>query len=237
MVSFANPVRGTIHQLGWARPAGNIDFQVTRPFGDMSFPALGPHNGIDLGNGRSGDPVLAAGPGKVVYAAADPVSGGAKIVIVDHGNGYRTWYAHLGTFNVGVGQTVVAGQQVGTHDTTGWATAAHLHFQVDHLVSGARVNVDPWPLLAQNQAVPQYAVISLAGVVIRSKPTWPDPTSVYRTTNATYLVGMRFSFGGFVNGQLYRYGTNGSLSGTSWARIWLNGAWRYVAKPFVKIVT
>ena len=233
MVSFANPVRGVIHLPNWARPAGNIDFQVTRWFGDMSIPSLGPHNGVDFGNGRSGDPVLAADAGLVVFAAQDPASGNAVIVIVDHGNGYRSWYAHLGPVLVLAGNRVARGQ----HDTTGWATAAHLHFQVDQLIGGVRRNVDPWPLLAQNQAAPaQHVAINSAGVNVRTRPS-VDPTDVYRTSTPTYLTGLRLTFGGFVAGGTYRYGSNGSLAGNSWARVYLNSGWRFVAKPFVKFVT
>ena len=147
MVAYRNPVAKPIHVLGWSRPVGNTDFRVVRGFG-VPDPPRGPHNGIDLGDGLCGDPVLAGAPGTIEYANADPKSGGANIVIVNHG-AERTWYAHLSIIRVRVGQAVTAGTIVGNVGATGWATGCHLHYQrqVWDLRARAWVDVDPAPIL------------------------------------------------------------------------------------------
>ena len=147
-MSYRNPVTKPIHDQNWRRPSGNRDFRIVRLFGDMSEPQYGPHNGIDLGDTLCGSTVVAGQGGVVDYAAADPKSGGANIVIVRHPNGERTWYAHLATMAVRVGATVSAGTKLGTVGQTGWATACHLHYQRQVRNSaGAWQDVDPLPIL------------------------------------------------------------------------------------------
>ena len=96
------------------------------------------HQGIDIiAHGRSckGDPVLAAADGVVVEAKY--WGGYGNCVLVDHGNGMKTLYAHLMNFTVTPGQTVKAGETIGHIGTTGDSTGYHLHFEVridDHPV-------------------------------------------------------------------------------------------------------
>ena len=147
-MSYRNPVTKPLHNDVWQRPAGNLDFRIVRLFGDMSEPQYGPHNGIDLGDSRCGSVVVAAERGSVDYAAADPKSGGANIVIIRHPNGERTWYAHLASIAVKVGASVNAGAPLGTVGDTGWAIGCHLHFQRQvRNSSGAWQDVDPLPIL------------------------------------------------------------------------------------------
>jgi murein DD-endopeptidase MepM/ murein hydrolase activator NlpD len=95
------------------------------------------HSGIDL-IARSGTPVYTARPGRVVYA--DWAGGGwGFLVVVDHGRGERTWYAHLSRIDVRKGVWLGAGVRVGAVGATGDATGPHLHFEVR--VRGA--SVDP----------------------------------------------------------------------------------------------
>jgi murein DD-endopeptidase MepM/ murein hydrolase activator NlpD len=84
-----------------------------------------PHPGLDLRAG-SGTPVHAAGPG-VVGLAEDLYYSGLT-VIVDHGGGLFTIYAHLSGIDVEEGQTVAAGQLVGRSGATGRVTGPHLHW-------------------------------------------------------------------------------------------------------------
>lgn len=89
------------------------------------------HSGIDL-SGVTGDPVYATGNGKVVKVAFERFGYG-NYVIVDHGFGYKTRYAHLKKSIVQVGQTVSRGEQLGELGSTGRSTGPHLHYEVIHM--------------------------------------------------------------------------------------------------------
>ncbi|MGN0468861.1 MAG: peptidoglycan DD-metalloendopeptidase family protein [Acutalibacteraceae bacterium] len=100
------------------------------------------HGGIDIvkpGGGSTGTPVIAAASGTVVVAQSG-YSGYGHTVVIDHGNGLRTRYAHMqpGSIRVRVGQTVYQGQQIGNIGSTGNVTGPHLHFEV--LKNGTKVN-------------------------------------------------------------------------------------------------
>lgn len=85
------------------------------------------HNGVDIA-AKTGTYIYAPCSGKVVFA--DTKSGYGNYVIIDHGNGYETTYAHMNSINVSLGQKVSVGDVVGTVGTTGRVTGAHLHFEV-----------------------------------------------------------------------------------------------------------
>ncbi len=85
------------------------------------------HKGIDYA-ARRGTPVYAVGPGVVVSARRRGSYG--RLVVVDHGHGVETRYAHLHRIRVKPGQTLTAGDQVGTVGSTGRATGPHLHFEL-----------------------------------------------------------------------------------------------------------
>ncbi|MGQ9599557.1 MAG: peptidoglycan DD-metalloendopeptidase family protein [Anaerolineae bacterium] len=86
------------------------------------------HLGIDIAN-RTGVPVYAADDGYVLMAGRDTWGYGNQVVI-DHGNGYLTRYAHLNTILVKAGQFVKKNQKIGTMGSTGRSTGPHLHFEV-----------------------------------------------------------------------------------------------------------
>jgi RHS repeat-associated protein len=92
------------------------------------------HMGIDIGtnglgpNGNGQVPVGAVSGGVVTYAG--PAGNYGNLVIIDHGNGLTTRYAHNSSINVQVGQTVNMGQQISTSGSTGLSTAPHVHFEV-----------------------------------------------------------------------------------------------------------
>lgn len=96
------------------------------------------HNGIDVafrGNGY-GKPIVAALPGRVVDSGYRGSYG--NCIIIDHGNGMQTVYAHMSKRIAQVGDTVAQGQQIGNVGSTGRSTGNHLHFEVR--INGVRKN-------------------------------------------------------------------------------------------------
>jgi murein DD-endopeptidase MepM/ murein hydrolase activator NlpD len=93
------------------------------------------HSGIDL-VAPNGTLVKAADGGEVIQAGYD--HGYGYSIIVYHGGGFATWYAHLSRILVSVGQMVGRGQVIGLVGATGWATGSHLHFEVR--INGAAQN-------------------------------------------------------------------------------------------------
>ena len=123
--------------LGWPVPCST---RITSRFGNRSDPFTGEtryHSGIDIdGYGNDGAPVVASDGGTVVTASYN--DGYGNYVIIDHGNGYQTLYAHMSGLAVGAGQTVSQGQTVGYLGATGRATGTHCHFEV--FINGERTD-------------------------------------------------------------------------------------------------
>ena len=92
------------------------------------FKTVRPHRGVDYG-APVGTPVQATGDGRVVFAGQQ--GGYGNVVILDHGRGNRTLYAHLSRFaaQLRVGQAVSQGQVIAYVGATGWATGPHLHYE------------------------------------------------------------------------------------------------------------
>lgn len=86
------------------------------------------HRAIDI-DGREGQLVRASAAGTVIYASWD-LSGYGYLVMIDHGNGYVTYYAHLFGFYVDVGDVVEQGLPIGALGDTGNSTGPHLHFEI-----------------------------------------------------------------------------------------------------------
>lgn len=99
------------------------------------------HFGIDI-DGETGDAIYAGDNGVVVYAGWNDWGYG-NVVVVNHGNGWQTLYAHLNTYNVGCGQSVFQGTVIAGMGSTGNSTGSHLHFEM--MYNGAKVN--PWDYL------------------------------------------------------------------------------------------
>lgn len=95
------------------------------------------HQGIDIAN-KVAPTVLAADSGKVIGAGWLDGFGYGNRVIIDHGNGYRTLYAHLSKVSVVAGQTVARGAPIGKMGSSGRSTGVHLHFEV--LLNGVHLN-------------------------------------------------------------------------------------------------
>jgi len=87
------------------------------------------HKGIDIAN-NAAPSILAADSGRVVVAGWPDGYGYGNRVIIDHGNGFRTLYAHLSQVWVVPGQTVNRGDAIGKMGSTGRSTGVHLHFEV-----------------------------------------------------------------------------------------------------------
>ncbi|MBQ4110841.1 MAG: peptidoglycan DD-metalloendopeptidase family protein [Clostridia bacterium] len=98
------------------------------------------HNGVDLA-GATGSAVIASDGGSVIKAGYYGSFG--NLVVIDHENGYQTYYAHLSAINVKAGQRVSQGQLIGKVGNTGNSTGPHLHFEIR--TQGKPIN--PRPLI------------------------------------------------------------------------------------------
>ena len=87
------------------------------------------HKAIDIAS-RGGGPILAADAGRVTLTGWPDGGGYGNRVIIDHGNGFVTLYAHLSVVRVVTGQTVNRGDIIGDMGTTGRSTGVHLHFEI-----------------------------------------------------------------------------------------------------------
>jgi len=134
--------------MTWPYPG---DYTIYSGFGMRMHPIYKVnkmHYGLDLG-GSYGNPIVAAADGTVIKAEA-PVAGQntggtnfGNYIVIDHGGGISTLYAHCRDLYVSVGDTVTAGQKIAACGSTGASTGAHLHFQV----RADGVWVDPAPYI------------------------------------------------------------------------------------------
>ena len=128
-VSNANGVKFTV------RPVSGT---ITSRFGRRSSPGgVGStnHKGLDIA-APNGTAIYAAAGGTVEFSGTKGSLG--KLVIINHGNGVRTYYAHCSRLNVSSGQKVEAGKNIAAVGKTGIATGYHLHFEIR--VNGTSVN-------------------------------------------------------------------------------------------------
>ncbi|MBT5338135.1 M23 family metallopeptidase [Candidatus Falkowbacteria bacterium] len=93
------------------------------------------HTGLDIA-GPKGTPLYASESGKVTYSGWS--NGYGYNVMIDHGNGTKTRYAHASKLYVSKGDSVVKGQTIAAMGSTGWSTGSHIHFEV--IVSGGKKN-------------------------------------------------------------------------------------------------
>lgn len=121
-ISSAQPtsVSGSVSGGGFTHPAP----------GSVKSQGIHGYNAVDLA-GSSGAAIRAAADGEVIVAKASGWNGGyGNYIVVRHGNGTQTLYAHLSSLNVGVGAYVAQGQVIGGMGSTGRSTGTHLHFEV-----------------------------------------------------------------------------------------------------------
>lgn len=129
----ARALGGGTGQFGWPERG-----PITQPFGctallgepyDPNCPTRHTHTGIDIG-ANYGTPIAAADTGIVSYVNWGWGGGYGNYVLITHGNGYATLYAHLSAINVSVDQAVQRGQTIGAEGSTGYSTGPHLHFEI-----------------------------------------------------------------------------------------------------------
>ena len=140
------------------------DFPVTQKFGETITNPAG-HTGIDYAL-YLGTPVLAAADGRVSRVA--DISGGyGTHIILDHGEGLQTVYAHLSHVSVGFGEFVREGQPIGRSGNSGNSTGPHLHFEVRSLGKP----VDPQKLFsAEHPLKPGDRRVKVPLLYVRSGP-------------------------------------------------------------------
>lgn len=111
---------------------------MSRGFGYKNDPFTGFrqfHSGLDIAN-KTGTAILAAADGKVVSVRSN--GGLGKMIVIDHGFGYKTRYGHLKSYKIKVGQKVKRGDIIAEMGNTGYSTGPHLHYEV--LKNGKAVN-------------------------------------------------------------------------------------------------
>jgi len=124
--------------VGSGRLVRPIPGPIESGFGPRVHPITGKtrmHNGLDM-HGNAGDPIRAAADGTVILAGLK--GGYGKAVMIDHGGGMVTLYAHQSKLLVKAGQRVKAGEVIGLIGSTGLSTGPHLHFEVR--INGSPVN-------------------------------------------------------------------------------------------------
>ena len=122
-ISLTRPISGTISSR----------------FGSRSSVRSSVHTGLDIA-ARKGTTIKAAASGTVIHAGWKGSLG--KLIVISHGNGVQTYYAHCNSISVSAGQTVSAGQKIGEVGSTGNSTGPHLHLEVR--VNGVAYNPQNW---------------------------------------------------------------------------------------------
>ncbi|WAC42715.1 M23 family metallopeptidase [Pedobacter sp. SL55] len=105
--------------------------RISSNFGHRANPFTGEsierHKGLDI-KGNHGEVVKTTANGKVKFA--NRKGGYGNVVIIEHGNGFETYYGHLSKISVKQGQKVAAGDIIGRIGSTGRSTGPHLHYEV-----------------------------------------------------------------------------------------------------------
>jgi len=115
-----------------------VDGRITCSYGSRIDPFSGEgayHTGLDIA-APAGARVEAAGDGTVIHAGW--LAGYGRLVVIDHGNGYETYYGHMSQIDVMEGQSLHSGERVGAVGSSGRSTGPHLHYEVR--VGGVPIN-------------------------------------------------------------------------------------------------
>ena len=130
--STTKPGGGYNSNASWAWPLGNASCYISSHYGyrNPGISGWGFHGGTDItGGGISGKAVYATRSGKVISAVTSN-SGYGIYVLIDHGDGYSSLYAHMSVRYVSAGDSVSKGQMIGRVGSTGNSTGPHLHFEI-----------------------------------------------------------------------------------------------------------
>lgn len=123
-------------KFAWPAQGGYISSTFGHRWGRM-------HKGIDIARtDRSTKPAILAAQSGTVETAGNTGNGYGNMVIINHGNGLKTLYAHLDSLSVSSGQKVSRGQRLGVMGATGNSTGVHLHFEVHR--NGSPINPAPY---------------------------------------------------------------------------------------------
>ena len=134
-ISNGGPAQYVGGSMEWPTPGY---YTVTSEFGPRFHPVLKVnrhHSGTDIG-APSGAKIVAMNDGTVVKSVYSSSYG--NYVVINHGGGIQTLYAHASSLSVSAGQTVTRGQEVARVGSTGYSTGPHLHFEV--IINGSNVN-------------------------------------------------------------------------------------------------
>lgn len=126
---------GSSQSSGYLRP---VSGRISSPYGNRIHPVTGLpsfHGGVDFA-ASYGTGIKATRSGEVIVKTYNSSYG--NYIIIDHGNGIASLYAHMSGFNVSIGQEVSQGSVIGFIGSTGSSTGPHLHFEIR--VNGTRVN-------------------------------------------------------------------------------------------------
>lgn len=134
------------------------------------------HPGIDI-SAPNGTPIAASAAGRCQSAAMNN-GGYGNLVILDHGAGWSTYYAHQQKFHIATGQTVSAGGIIGEVDSTGNSTGPHLHFEIrkDGATTNPRASIAGNPS-AGNTATGGQVTWTPEGGIVRQSDTAGAETS------------------------------------------------------------
>ena len=118
-------------------PVLNRYHSINHPFGEPR--SWGPHEGVDI-YALTGDTIVACLDGTVVWASDQRRSGGdskyGNHIIIEHDDGWITWYTHLSFMLSNVGDNVMRGEMIGEAGNTGNSSGPHLHLTVQHIGHG-----------------------------------------------------------------------------------------------------
>ena len=113
-----------------AKPAFQVPFPCGQTWSGQTRTAHSPQLSVDFNRADDlGDPVVASAGGRVSTVRDLGGTSYGKYVVIDHGGGWTTYYAHLQSFGVSVGQQVAGGQRIGAVGSTGGSSGPHLHFE------------------------------------------------------------------------------------------------------------
>jgi len=154
MLLLNSPARQPVYRQASIPNLWPVDGRLIGSFGPRQDPFSGEgqeiHKGVDI-SGEVGTPIHVTADGLVRFA--DMMSGYGRLVVIDHGGGVETWYAHMSRIYVHAGQEIRRGEAIGALGMSGRVTAPHLHYEVH--VNGRPVN--PYQYLAKSNVFHQEA--------------------------------------------------------------------------------